>query len=130
MIGKIEDGGDNMTRWNTSNKNPYEEDEQIKLAQYLDMKNYCWCHVPNEGKHKIQYYAKQKRLGVKKGVPDNFIFDVIDGYKGIAIELKRKKGGRVSKEQKEWLNKLQNRGWLTRVCKGADEAIDWLEELE
>ena len=119
-----------MTRWNTSNKNPYEEDEQIKLAQYLDMKNYCWCHVPNEGKHKIQYYAKQKRLGVKKGVPDNFIFDVIDGYKGIAIELKRKKGGRVSKEQKEWLDKLDNRGWLTRVCKGADEAIDWLEDLE
>ena len=130
MIGKIENGGDNMTRWNTSNKNPYEEDEQIKLAEYLDMKGYCWCHVPNEGKHKIQYYAKQKRLGVKKGVPDNFIFDVIDSYKGIAIELKRKKGGRVSKEQKEWLDKLENRGWLTRVCKGADEAIDWLEELE
>ena len=128
-IGKIENGGDDMTRWNTSNKNPYEEDEQIKLAQYLDMKNYCWCHVPNEGKHKIQYYAKQKRLGVKKGVPDNFIFDVIDSYKGIAIELKRKKGGRVSKEQKEWLNKLEDRGWLTRVCKGADEAIDWLEDL-
>ena len=131
-----------MTRWNTSNKNPYEEDEQIKLAQYLDMKNYCWCHVPNEGKHKIQYYAKQKRLGVKKGVPDILIFDSpkrairemvgceIKRFKGIAIELKRKKGGRVSEEQKEWLDKLDNRGWLTRVCKGADESIDWLKELE
>ena len=131
-----------MTRWNTSNKNPYEEDEQIKLAQYLDMKNYCWCHVPNEGKHKVQYRAKQARMGVKSGVPDIFIFDSperairemvgceIKRFKGIAIELKRKKGGRVSKEQKEWLNKLEDRGWLTRVCKGADEAIDLLEELE
>ena len=137
-IGKIENGSDDMTRWNTSNKNPYEEDEQIKLAQYLDMKNYCWCHVPNEGKHKVQYYAKQTRMGVKSGVPDILIFNSckesnskhFNAYKGIAIELKRKKGGRVSKEQKEWLNKLDNRGWLTRVCKGADEAIDWLESLK
>lgn len=109
---------------------PREEEEQAKLAEYLDWKGYCWCHVPNEGQHKVQYRVKQARLGVKKGFPDIIIFDAPEPYKGIAIELKRVKGGRVSKEQKEWLEKLENRGWLVKVCHGADEAITWLEEME
>ena len=123
-------------------KCPTEEQEQIKLAEYLDWKGYCWCHVPNGGNRNIVTGAKLKKQGVKPGVPDILIFDSpkrairemvgceIKRFKGISIELKRKKGGQVSKHQKEWLNKLQNKGWLTRVCKGADEAIDWLEELE
>ena len=133
--GKIEGGGDDM-------KCPTEEQEQIKLAEYLDWKGYCWCHVPNGGNRNVVTGAKLKRQGVKPGIPDILIFDSpkrairemvgceIKRFKGIVIELKRKKGGQVSKTQKEWLNKLEDRGWLTRVCKGADEAIDWLEELE
>ena len=123
--GKIEDGSDDM-------KCPTEEQEQIKLAEYLDWKGYCWCHVPNGGNRNVVTGAKLKKQGVKPGVPDVLIFDNLGNVdvSGISIELKRKKGGQVSKYQKEWLNKLENKGWLTRVCRGADEAIDWLEELE
>jgi len=49
--------------------------------------------------------------------------------RGIAIELKRKKGGKVRKSQKKWLDTLDVLGWLTKVAHGADEAIDWLEEI-
>lgn len=119
-----------MTRWNSMPNNPYEEDEQKKLAEYLDMKGYCWCHVPNEGKHKVQYRKKQASMGVKSGVPDVLIFDIVGDYRGIAIELKRQKGGRVSKTQKKWLKMLEDRKWLAKVCHGADEAINLLENLE
>ncbi|AZO95259.1 VRR-NUC domain-containing protein [Halocella sp. SP3-1] len=114
---------------------PLEEVEQEKLAEYLDWNNYTWFHVPNEGKFKVQYLAKRARLGVKKGVPDNFICEPVRDkngmplYCGIVIELKRKEGGQTTPEQKAWLKTLEEKGWLTKVCRGADEAIDFLEEI-
>ena len=113
------------------NSIPLEEEEQKKLVEYLNYRFSVldWCHVPNEGQHKVQYYAKQKKLGVKSGVPDILIFRAPKQYNGIAIELKRIKGGKVSKTQKEWLARLKANGWLTKVARGADDAIEFLEEL-
>lgn len=119
-----------MTRWKT--EIPTEEEEQMKLAEYLDMKGYCWFHCPNEGKHKPQYRAKQAKLGLKAGVPDIIILDVPEDdncHRGVAIELKRKKGGKVTEEQNKWLGKLGCYHWIIKVAYGADEAIDWLEKL-
>ena len=108
---------------------PTEYEEQIKLAEYLDMKNYLWCHVPNGGNRNAITGAKLKRQGVKPGVPDVLIFLP---KSGIAIELKRSNGvpSDVRDTQKKWLTELESRDWLTKVAYGADEAIDWLEELE
>jgi hypothetical protein len=50
-------------------------------------------------------------------------------WMGVAVELKRQKGGQLQDSQEEWLQKLEHRGWLTKVCEGADEAIDWLEKI-
>jgi len=130
-----------MTRWNS--EVPTEYAEQCKLAEYLDRKGYCWCHVPNGGNRDAVTGAKLKKQGVKPGVPDVLIFEVPEEYwkdgmnislgglraHGIAIELKRQKGGRLRDSQKKWLDKLQSQGWLTLVAHGADEAIDWLEKL-
>ena len=118
-----------MTRWNTAKTDTTEFDEQCKLAEYLDLKGYCWCHVPNGGNRSAVTGARMKKQGTKRGVPDNFIFDGPEEYKGIVIELKRVKGGRLTPEQKCWLKELKERGWLTKVSHGADEAIDWLEEI-
>lgn len=111
------------------NKDLSEYDEQVKLANYLDAKGYCWCHVPNGGNRNAVTGAKLKRQGVKPGVPDVLIFETKGG---IAIELKRKSGkpSDVRDTQKEWLNALSNRGWQTKVAYGADEAIDYLENIE
>ena len=108
---------------------PKEYNEQVTLAEYLDLKGYCWCHVPNGGNRSAVTGARMKKQGTKRGVPDNFIFDGPEEYKGIVIELKRVKGGRLTPEQKCWLKELKERGWLTKVSHGADEAIDWLEEI-
>src|SRR4030042_3440667 len=81
---------------------PKEESEQMDLAVYLDTRGFIWCHIPNEGRFDVAYLAKRKRLGVKKGFPDNLIFRLTyrcgTGHVvvvGMAIELKRQKGGRV-----------------------------------
>jgi hypothetical protein len=111
---------------------PTEEQEQLALVQWLELHKIRYTHVPNEGKHKVQYRAKQKRLGVKPGVPDILIFDRPPLYPenvGVAIELKRQKGGRVTPEQTAWLEHLKARGWAVAVCRGAMEAIRFLQEL-
>jgi hypothetical protein len=111
---------------------PTEEQEQLALVQWLELHKIRYTHVPNEGKHKVQYRAKQKRLGVKPGVPDILIFDrppLSPENVGVAIELKRQKGGRVTPEQIAWLEDLKARGWAVAVCRGAMEAIRFLQEL-
>lgn len=111
------------------NTTPLEEKDQEALAELLDSLRLHWMHCPNESKAKPQYHAKRKRLGVKKGVPDNFIFDPPPNHKsakGGVIELKRKVGGKVSDEQLDWINYLNDQGWKTAICFGIDDAIKQL----
>ena len=49
--------------------------------------------------------------------------------RGVAIELKRQKGGTTSPEQREWLENLENHGWCCAVCKGWEEAREFLAGL-
>ena len=120
--------------------NPYpkEEAEQMALATYLDMRGFAWCHIPNEGRFDVAYLAKRKRLGVKKGFPDNLIFNQVCICEnelwtipviGMAIELKRQKGGTASKEQIDWLDKLTKYRWIAIVAYGAQDAIKQIEKV-
>ena len=47
-------------------------------------------------------------------------------FHGLAIELKKEKGGRVSQAQKDWLNALEMRGYKATVAKGYEEAVETL----
>ena len=121
---------------------PTEREEQVKLAKYLDSLGLLWCHVPNEGhggygKGAQIKGARLRAEGLKSGVPDVLVFNqcsvVSDKEElhraGCAIELKRQKGGRVSEDQKRWLEELEKRGWVCKVCKGFDEVHQVLKEL-
>ena len=67
--------------------------------------------------------VKAKRLGItKKGFPDLMLNASRGGYHALFIELKTEKG-KVSKEQKEMLQKLWNEGNFTCVCRGFDATI-------
>ena len=59
-----------------------------------------WFHVPNEGRRAKRTVAFQKRLGMLPGVADLVI--VMPGGWVCFLELKRAKGGVVSKEQKSF----------------------------
>lgn len=67
--------------------------------------------------------VKMKKQGMRKGYPDLFVPVARNGYHGLFIELKRLKGGVVSPEQKEWIARLREQGYLALVCKGHRAAI-------
>ena len=50
-------------------------------------------------------------------------------YRLVAIEMKRKKGGVTSANQKQWIKTLNEAGIQTVVCKGCDAAIEFIESI-
>lgn len=93
--------------------------------QYPELKNIF--HVPNGGSRNKIEAANLKRQGVKAGVPD-LVLAVPKGiYHGLFIEMKWGKN-RVQDSQKEWLKRLEQYGYYTKVCYGAEAAIEKLEK--
>jgi hypothetical protein len=115
---------------------PTERAEMRMLADWLHAMRVLWLHPPNEGRRHPVVGAMMKRDGLlQPGAPDAIIFErwcdpdapaeACAGF-GLAIELKRSAGGRVSDEQEGWLLALGRRGWAVTIAYGADDAIDWL----
>ena len=67
--------------------------------------------------------AKLKWLGVKPGVPDLLLPVPKGPYSGLALEMKRRKGGRISADQQRFLEALRAFKWHVSVCAGAEDAI-------
>lgn len=106
---------------------PTEEQEQTVFVRWLKVKDIPHFRVPNETyTHSIRQKAKNKALGVSPGVPDLF---VVAGGRLVAIEMKRKKRGTVTPPQKQWLDTLNGVGVWAVVCRGADEAIAFIEKV-
>jgi hypothetical protein len=71
-----------------------------------------------------------KRTGYVKGFPDLFIYEsrTVNGitYHGLALEIKTIKG-RATKEQKEWIEALNERGYRAEVVKGLPAILDLID---
>lgn len=107
---------------------PTEQEEAVMLASYCQIKGLHFTHIPNEtgGDMMAKRRAiRMKRAGVSRGFPD---YIIIKDKKLYFIELKRQKGGKVSHEQRKWLEVLATTGAKCAVCNGAKEAIEFLEE--
>lgn len=119
---------------------PLEDDECFAFHQWLELKHIPHAHVANEsrssGRNAAIRGAKIKRMGQARGVYDYEIFlpvkgitGTIDCYQEVRVEMKRQKGGTVSPEQKEWQKIYDKAGIPNAVCKGAEEAIKYIEGL-
>lgn len=64
--------------------------------------------------------AKNKRLGVRPGWPDLAV--ILKNGKLLMIEMKRTSGGRLSEEQKNWIELLRAANILVEVTKGFEAA--------
>ena len=109
-----------------------EADHQRALADWLDAIGVLWFHPPNGGFRHARVAAKLKAEGVKAGVPDVWICTPppnVPDAPGCVVELKAKKGGRLSKHQRRWLDDLAVLGWLVFVSHGHVPAIEWLKGL-
>lgn len=84
-----------------------------------------WLHaIPNGGSRNKAEAANLKRQGVKRGVADLFLPVPCSEYHGLYIEMKRFKGGVISKWQKEFIADMKKSGYRAVVCCGHKEAID------
>lgn len=116
------------------NQIPTEAQEQITLFQWATMMQgripeLALLHsVPNGGsRHPIEA-VHLKQQGVKPGIPDIFLPCARGEWHGLYIELKRRKGGRVSDEQKEMIRLLIEQKYKAVVCYGWEEAKNVIVE--
>lgn len=114
---------------NRKNNTPSEHVEQVAFVRWArawlpaDMSNLLFA-IPNGGQRNVLVAKKLKAEGVVSGVPDLFFAHSRLGFHGLFIEMKRKKGGSLSKSQRDMIDTLQDSGYACAVCKGADEAIE------
>lgn len=110
---------------------PTEHQEARIFMQWCKLQGYLFTHVKNEtgrpqaGRRVRNYKAMWDFIdGVRAGFPD---FVVVAKGKVLFIELKRVKGGKISEAQQEWIDALCAAGAIAGVCKGAEEAIKFIE---
>lgn len=79
--------------------------------------------IPNEAKRSQAHGARMKAQGLRSGVPDLMFAYPHAGQPGLFIEMKSPKPkGKVTDNQKKWLERLQGAGYVTAVCWGMEEA--------
>ena len=108
---------------------PLEEEEQRVLMSWAELESnrkhpelHWLYHVPNGGLRNKATAGKMRAEGVKSGVPDLVLPVARGGYHGLYIELKRRKGGRLSDDQREWIDFLESQGYRACVCAGWEAA--------
>lgn len=108
---------------------PTEDEEQATVIEWAELNAVHFPDlkllyaIPNGGKRDVREAAKFKRTGVKPGVPDLHLPVPKGGYHGLYIEMKRKKDGKLSPDQREWLRILTEQGHYCAVCKGWEQAV-------
>jgi VRR-NUC domain len=112
-----------------------EHQEQATVCDWLRAHRVVYFAVPNGGSRSAVAGARLRRIGLKAGVPDLVILSapakgwVSESFRGVAVEMKRAKGGVVSPLQDVWLEQMKACGWATAVAHGADAAIEFLKSL-
>lgn len=104
---------------------PSEQQDHLALVKWAkyNPKLKTLIHIANEyDGGKIGGY-RRKLMGVKAGVSDFFLPLPLGGYHGMWLELKRVEGGKVSREQQDWLNLMQELGYFVTVCYGFEDAV-------
>ena len=106
-----------------------ESREQIALFQWIrlhpKLKHIAY-HVPNERKtSKISGFIL-KQLGVLSGVSDVVIPVARGGFHGMYIEMKSTKG-RLSDNQKSFLDNMAKEGYMAVCAHGFDSAKQFIE---
>jgi|TARA_S200002703_G_scaffold19982_1_gene16243 hypothetical protein len=126
------------SRQTTSTCVETEETLHKRVIQYLDSvlpPKSLYHHSPNEGNRHVNYKLKLKAMGFQSGWPDLELFlppsEFLPGVPPAAvfIELKRKRGGRVSDNQQRIGDNLQALGCYWVVCKSVRQVHEFLATM-
>lgn len=118
--------------------NPPEYEECVNFVQWLRLRSIPHAHCANESqsgtRNAMIRGARLKRIGQSRGVFDYEVYvpkiqkDGSTKYKLLKIEMKRRKGGRVSAEQRRWQEIYEAAKIPCAICNGAGEAIEFVEK--
>ena len=109
----------------SSKEIPSEHEEQRAFISWWRKSGLPLIHaIPNGGGRSRVEAARLKAEGVVKGVPDLFCPALC-----LWIEMKRQRGGVVSKEQKEIAKHLSECGYTVIFPKGAADAAEQVQNL-
>lgn len=101
---------------------------QKAICKYLDLQGYLYCASMNGQYQKYQSQRNKAKLtGLKKGVPDLFIYEPNKQFCGLAIELKVGYN-KATKEQLYWIEQLNKKGYKAVVCNGIDETLEQIQD--
>ena len=109
---------------------PTEAEEQKALIKWAVMSAAKYpelrllYHIPNEGLRSWHQGRELKDQGLRKGVPDLCLPVARGGYHALYIEMKRRKDGKTSAEQKAWLDDLNRTRNRAVICEGWAEAAE------
>ena len=108
---------------------PLETEEQQALFQWVgyQLKQYpeleLLYHISTEGRRNPR---RAKAEGIKAGVPDLCLPVPRGNNHGAYIEMKRRKGGRITQEQIAWMERLKAQGYAVACCAGWEPAAKFL----
>jgi hypothetical protein len=111
---------------------PSEAYEQQTAHEALERAGIGHFAVPNEGADRANpiTYANMKRRGFRKGAPDLVLLKLAPcNGRPTMIEMKRKKGGRYSEEQRELHEEARAEGWNVIACPPGESAAWVLSQL-
>jgi len=85
-----------------------------------------WCIADRRGRMEDRP-KRIKAEGVKAGVPDIFLPVSVGIWSGLFVEMKRTKGGRLTDEQRDFLNSLDPH-YIVAIAHGAQDVIDKIRD--
>ena len=111
--------------WTKPKMRNEEHEVQKAICNYLDIRRMCYFAVPNGGKRNKIEAKKFRAEGVKSGVPDIcFVWEGMSYF----LEVKKPKTltpkGRLSKNQKEFIAKLEDNGAEVAVVYSVADVIE------
>lgn len=108
--------------------------EQVSLVkmvrQRFPKEGALLIHIPNGGSRRNAFEGwRLREQGVRAGVSDLLLPVARGGYHGLWVEFKASAPytARTTPAQLEWLELMNEQGYLAKLCIGLDEAFETIE---
>jgi len=82
----------------------------------------------NAAKRSFKLASALKASGLSPGFPDISILVPRESFCGAFIELKKDRKSKASETQEWWLSNLSRYGYVSKVCYGSEEAIQFTKQ--
>jgi hypothetical protein len=111
-----------------------EGEQQAEIIELFELRHpqlaELLMHPANGGSRRNKFEGwRLKKMGVRKGASDLLLPVARHGFHGFWLEHKRERpfNSAVTKEQREWIDKMREQGYAGLVSYGVDEAMEILE---